>query len=101
MTETGASVTLLLLQSLNAKLDAVYNQLTGGCGKAYCSYTAERSLLFSQGVTLHVQPDGSTWRRLGMLSGGQRSLATLALSFALQVCAAFAPISPPARWFFP
>lgn len=54
--------------------------------KAYCSYTAERRLLFSQGVTLHVQPDGRTWRKLGMLSGGQRSLATLALSFALQVC---------------
>lgn len=53
--------------------------------KAYCSYTAERRLLFSQGVTLHVQPDGRTWRKLGMLSGGQRSLATLALSFALQV----------------
>jgi chromosome segregation ATPase len=76
---------LSVLQSLNAKLDSVYNQLTGGCGKAYCAYTAERRLLFSQGVTLHLQPDGNTWRRLGMLSGGQRSLATLALSFALQV----------------
>jgi hypothetical protein len=76
---------LSVLQSLNAKLDPVYNQLTGGCGKAYCAYTAERRLLFSQGVTLHLQPDGNTWRRLGMLSGGQRSLATLALSFALQV----------------
>jgi len=76
---------LAVLQSLNAQLDAVYSQLTGGVGKAYCSYTAERRLLFSQGVTLHVQPDGSTWRRLGMLSGGQKSLATLALSFALQV----------------
>lgn len=76
---------LAVLQSLNAQLDTVYSQLTGGIGKAYCSYTAERRLLFSQGVTLHVQPDGSTWRRLGMLSGGQKSLATLALSFALQV----------------
>jgi structural maintenance of chromosome 4 len=76
---------LTVLQSLNAQLDAVYSRLTGGTGRAYCSYTAERLLLFSQGVTLHVQPDGSTWRRLGMLSGGQRSLATLALSFALQV----------------
>jgi chromosome segregation ATPase len=76
---------LTVLHSLNAQLDTVYSRLTGGCGKAYCSYTAERRLLFSQGVTLHVQPDGSTWRRLGMLSGGQRSLATLALSFALQV----------------
>jgi DNA repair exonuclease SbcCD ATPase subunit len=76
---------LSVLQSLNAALGAVYGQLTGGCGAAYCSYVAERRLLFSQGVTLHVQPDGSTWRRMEQLSGGQRALATLALSFALQV----------------
>lgn len=85
MLDERYSCLLSVLQSLNVQLDKVYNQLTGGCGKAYCSYTAERGLLFSQGVTLHVQPDGSTWRRLGMLSGGQKALATLALSFALQV----------------
>jgi DNA repair exonuclease SbcCD ATPase subunit len=45
----------------------------------------ERRLLFSQGVTLHVQPDGQAWRQFVMLSGGQQALATLALSFALQV----------------
>jgi chromosome segregation ATPase len=45
----------------------------------------ERRLLFSQGVTLHVQPDGQAWRQFAMLSGGQQALATLALSFALQV----------------
>lgn len=65
--------------------------------QAYCSYTAERLLLFSQGVTLHVQPDGRTWRKLGMLSGGQRSLATLALSFALQVCLVGSALFLPRR----
>jgi hypothetical protein len=51
----------------------------------------ERRLLFSQGVTLHVQPDGQAWRQFGMLSGGQQALATLALSFALQVRWGVAP----------
>lgn len=45
----------------------------------------ERRLLFSRGVTLHVQA-GDMWRPFAMLSGGQQALAALALSFALQVC---------------
>jgi chromosome segregation ATPase len=30
---------LAVLQALNASLDGVYRQLTGGCGSAYCAYT--------------------------------------------------------------
>ena len=44
----------------------------------------ERRLLFIQGATLHVQPDGAPWRPFQSLSGGQQALAALALSFALQ-----------------
>jgi hypothetical protein len=33
---------LAVLQALNAALDAVYRQLTSGCGSAYCAYTQVR-----------------------------------------------------------
>lgn len=73
------------LTAINRHLAAVYRQLSGGLGDAYCSFTAEKRLLFEEGVTLSVRPDHHKWRPFASLSGGQQSLATLALSFALQV----------------
>lgn len=32
------------------------------------------------------RPDNRCWRAFGALSGGQQALASLALTFALQVC---------------
>lgn len=58
----------------------------GGAGTAYLSYTLERQLLFTEGVTLHVRPgDAARWRPFASLSGGQQALGALALSLALQV----------------
>ncbi len=57
----------------------------GNLGDAYCSYTLERRLLFAQGVALVVRPDQHRWRAFHALSGGQQALASLSLSFALQV----------------
>jgi DNA repair exonuclease SbcCD ATPase subunit len=73
------------LRCINEPLAGIYRQLTGGVGDAYCSYTLEKTLLFREGVTLHVRPDHKRWRTFAMLSGGQQALAALALSFALQV----------------
>ena len=73
------------LRCINEPLAGIYRQLTGGVGDAYCSYTLEKTLLFREGVTLHVRPDHQRWRTFAMLSGGQQALAALALSFALQV----------------
>jgi len=74
------------LKVLESKLSSVYQCLTGGVGDAHLSYTLERQLLFTNGITLHARPDvTSRWRPVGMLSGGQQALATLALSCAMQV----------------
>lgn len=73
------------LQDVNAKMSVIYRTLTAGQGDCYCSYTLERHLLFSEGVSLHVRPDQHRWRQFASLSGGQQALAALALSFALQV----------------
>lgn len=73
------------LQAVNGQLATVYRRLTGHLGDASLSFTAERRLLFLEGLTLQVRPDPHRWRPFGCLSGGQQALATLALSFALQV----------------
>jgi hypothetical protein len=43
------------LEAINEKLGGIYRQLTGNVGDAYCSYTAERRLLFSEGIVLNVR----------------------------------------------
>ncbi|KAK9828821.1 hypothetical protein WJX72_002267 [[Myrmecia] bisecta] len=72
------------MKLVNAQLTTIYQRLSGGQGDAYCSYTAEKLMLFADGVTFNVRPDSSKWRPFASLSGGQQSLASLALSFALQ-----------------
>lgn len=74
------------LGQVNGHLSRIYAALTGGqSGDAALSYTAERRLLFTQGLAFSVRPDHRRWRPFGSLSGGQQALATQALSFAVQV----------------
>ena len=40
---------------VNTKLSAVYQQLTGGQGDAYCSYIEDKLAAFTEGVTFHVR----------------------------------------------
>jgi hypothetical protein len=43
------------LGAINEHLGRIYRQLTGNNGDAYLSYTAERRLLFSDGVNVNVR----------------------------------------------
>ncbi|KAJ7570086.1 hypothetical protein O6H91_01G106400 [Diphasiastrum complanatum] len=71
------------MKKVNMALSKVYGKLTKH-GDAYLTYTEEKSLLFLDGVHLHVRPDRHKWRSFSSLSGGQQALVALALSFSLQ-----------------
>lgn len=64
------------------KLKEVYQRLTGQNGNAdlelYDSHNP-----FAQGINYSVRPPGKGWKTIGKLSGGERTLASLALIFAL------------------
>ncbi|CAM9320053.1 unnamed protein product, partial [Discosporangium mesarthrocarpum] len=58
--------------------------LDGG-GDCYLSYSQDRSLLLTEGVSVLAKPDRrSVWREPGQLSGGQSALVGLALNLATQ-----------------
>ncbi|GMH36925.1 hypothetical protein BSKO_04798 [Bryopsis sp. KO-2023] len=67
-----------------SRLSEVYRYMTGDHGDAHCTFPEDKCMLFSEGVTFDVRPDRRRWRPFSTLSGGQQSLATLSLSFALQ-----------------
>eukprot|EP00955_Chlamydomonas_euryale_P051940 355021-Chlamydomonas_euryale.AAC.3 len=72
------------LLRINSALTSCYQFLTGYQGDAYLQYTLDKDLLHMLGVTLCVRPDVHRWRSFAILSGGQKSLSTLALAFAMQ-----------------
>lgn len=82
------------LHVINHHLPKVYKFLTAEQGDALLSYAQDRRLLFAEGVTLNIRPDGHRWWQFSSLSGGQQALAMLALSFALQAA------SPSPFYFF-
>lgn len=66
---------------ISQKLAETYEQLTGGG-------SAELELLdpndpFSQGILFSVRPPGKSWKQMLKLSGGEKTLSSLSLIFAL------------------
>eukprot|EP01126_Amoeba_proteus_P007678 TRINITY_DN12756_c0_g1_i1.p1 TRINITY_DN12756_c0_g1~~TRINITY_DN12756_c0_g1_i1.p1 ORF type:complete len:197 (-),score=45.06 TRINITY_DN12756_c0_g1_i1:190-780(-) len=72
----------LYISKINESLSKIYSLLTlhGDC---YLSYVQERIIFFEQGISFQVKPDRRQWKSFKSLSGGQKDLATLALSFAI------------------
>ena len=68
-------------------LSSIFQRLTGGVGDAHCRYSKDVDAAFEDGVKFSVRPDNGAWRSFSALSGGQQSLAALALCFALQAAA--------------
>lgn len=66
---------------VNAKFGEVYARLVDG-GQAHITLTNESDLSES-GVELEVQPPGKRLRSMQLLSGGEKALAALSLTFAL------------------
>lgn len=67
---------------ISMKLKQVYQQITDERGDA--DLEVEDSVdPFSQGISYSVRPPEKSWKTIGKLSGGERTLASLALIFAL------------------
>lgn len=67
---------------ISMKLKQVYQQITDERGDA--DLEVEDSVdPFSQGISYSVRPPDKSWKTIGKLSGGERTLASLALIFAL------------------
>eukprot|EP00884_Botryococcus_braunii_P016740 jgi/Botrbrau1/374/Bobra.110_2s0030.1 len=80
--ETQRSAAVLAgVKQVNEHLDAIYHFLTNGQGSSYCSCCTDRTLMFTEGLTLNCRPETAQWRPLKLLSGGQQALACLALAF--------------------
>ena len=63
-------------------IDRVYKEITGGAGTAYLSVEdAEEPYL--EGLRFHAQPPGKRFLDMEQLSGGERTMAALALLMAL------------------
>ncbi|MFW6114870.1 MAG: chromosome segregation protein SMC [Thermodesulfobacteriota bacterium] len=72
---------LSTLKTVDAKLNEVFPVLFGG-GKARLRLIDE-NLPLESGVLVEVQPPGKTLAHMGLLSGGEKALAAMALLFAI------------------
>jgi len=70
------------ITKINMHLAPIYQALTTN-GDCYLSYTPDVTALFEHGVSFQVKPDKRQWKQFSHLSGGQKSLAILALSLAI------------------
>lgn len=69
------------VKAVSAKLQEIYKEMTRG-GTA--ELEPVRSLdPFSDGLVLNVRPPGKSWKLLSNLSGGEKTLVSLSLVFAL------------------
>lgn len=69
------------LQAVSARLQEIYKEMTRG-GTA--ELEAVRQLdPFSEGLVLNVRPPGKSWKKMSNLSGGEKTLVSLSLVFAL------------------
>lgn len=70
------------IELINQSLASIYRKLSihGDC---YISYSKEIAGLFELGITFNVKPDRYQWKTISELSGGQKSLASLALALSI------------------
>lgn len=71
------------LDEITSHLNGMYCKITGGnpnCGASL--EPVDRNDLF-EGINFTVMPPGKTWKHIGTLSGGEKTLSSLALVFAL------------------
>ena len=67
--------------SITRKLKEMYRMITMG-GDAELEYIDSLDP-FSEGITFAVRPNKKTWKKISNLSGGEKTLSSLALIFAL------------------
>ncbi|XP_049851429.1 structural maintenance of chromosomes protein 4-like [Schistocerca gregaria] len=65
---------------INAKLKEMYRMLTSQNGSAELECSTD---LFSEGISFSVRPPNKTWKNIQNLSGGEKTLSSLSLVFAL------------------
>ena len=63
------------------KVKQVYSEITNG-GDAELSLKDKHDP-FSEGVLFEVRPKHKTWKQMAKLSGGEKTLSSLSLIFAL------------------
>jgi structural maintenance of chromosome 4 len=72
---------LVGLRQINQHLKEIYQLITVG-GSADLDLVDSLDP-FAEGVALSVMPPGKSWKAIGNLSGGEKTLSSLALIFAL------------------
>lgn len=71
------------LAIINRLLKEMYNLITmGGNAELVCVDSLNP---FSEGILFSVMPPKKSWKNISMLSGGEKTLSSLALVFALHV----------------
>eukprot|EP01026_Neomeris_dumetosa_P070725 TRINITY_DN7083_c0_g1_i1.p1 TRINITY_DN7083_c0_g1~~TRINITY_DN7083_c0_g1_i1.p1 ORF type:complete len:475 (-),score=95.14 TRINITY_DN7083_c0_g1_i1:102-1373(-) len=70
------------LDIINTKLGDLYNMMTLGGGAAMLELV-DNSDPFESGVNFSVRPPSKSWRNINFLSGGEKTLSSLAFIFAL------------------
>jgi chromosome segregation ATPase len=70
------------IDKINTSLSDIYHKLTIN-GDCYLGFTEDKKALFESGVWFQVKPDRNQWRSFNDLSGGQKAVAALALSLAI------------------
>eukprot|EP00769_Ergobibamus_cyprinoides_P002464 gnl/Ergobibamus_cyprinoides/3590.p1 GENE.gnl/Ergobibamus_cyprinoides/3590~~gnl/Ergobibamus_cyprinoides/3590.p1 ORF type:complete len:274 (+),score=38.19 gnl/Ergobibamus_cyprinoides/3590:110-931(+) len=73
---------------INSRLQETYRMLTVAGGSAQLSLVDAGGDPFAEGIAFDVSPPYKGWRPVQNLSGGEKTLASLALTFAIH---AFAP----------
>ncbi|KAI1287354.1 Structural maintenance of chromosomes protein 4 [Halotydeus destructor] len=68
-------------QIINSKLKEMYRMITAG-GDAELEFSDSLNP-FSEGINFSVRPNKKSWKRISNLSGGEKTLSSLALIFAL------------------
>ncbi|KAI3385175.1 hypothetical protein SNEBB_000645 [Seison nebaliae] len=72
------------LKILKGYLKSIYSHLSHG-GDAELQ-AIDSIQPFLEGIQYSIRPSGRSWKKMEMLSGGERTLASLALVFAIQRC---------------
>lgn len=70
------------IEQINSKLSRIYHKLSVQ-GDCYISFSKDISVLFELGLSYNIRPDRHQWKTISELSGGQKSLASLALVLSI------------------
>lgn len=69
-------------KAVSERIDTIYKELTGGEGTAYLSLEDSEEP-YLEGIRYHAMPPGKRFLDMEQLSGGEKTIAALALLFAL------------------